>query len=460
MKNIKFGRRRFLKSSAAFGLTAGIVPSTFAQQRLHPDVFIVNEVRGRGQLSKHENPQRVRFRDNRGRPNATALTPLQDLHGVITPSDLHFIVDHENGILLDIDPAEYRLKISGMVDRPLEFTLDDLKRMPAYTGTFVLSCGANGGDAFARGAQTVQHTHGRTSTSEWTGVTLKTLLQEAGVQKDASWVIAMAMDPSDHASSFPMEKAMDGMTMAAYAQNGESIRIDQGYPVRMVAPGYTGRWLIKWLTHLQVVDDTYVTRQDGMMLEDRTPDGRGYLLGSNLSRYYRFETTARSVITYPSGGQKLPGPGFYEIRGLAWTGGTIDKVEVSTDGGETWNLATLQQPVLPYAHNRFRYAWKWDGKEALISSRATDKMGFVQPSPEEVPLSYGKDESQGCFKVMGELCNMIPRDTHNSSIMTWKIAADGSVTNPMLELYPHLAQEGPSELGHSHSGGHAFYDEI
>ena len=251
---------------------------------------------------------------------------------------------------------------------------------------------------------------------------------------------------------------MDGMTMAAYAQNGESIRIDQGYPVRMVAPGYTGRWLTKWLTHLVVVDDTHVTRQDGMQLEDRTPDGRGYLLGSDKSRYFRFETTARSVITYPSGGQKLPGPGFYEIRGLAWTGGMIDKVEVSMDRGETWHLAELQQPVLPYAHNRFRFPWKWDGSEVYISSRATDTMGFVQPAPEEVPLSYGQDTSQECINVMGELCNMIPRDTHNSAIMTWKINTDGTVTNPMLELYPELTQTGPDDLGHSHSGGHAFYD--
>jgi sulfane dehydrogenase subunit SoxC len=448
------GRRRFLKSSAALGLTAGLVRPSYGQA-LHPDVISVAETRARGLLSKYENAQRVRFRTSRN-PNASALTPLQDLNGIITPSELHFVVDHENGILLDINPAEYRLRIHGMVDRPLEFTLDELKRMPSVSSINVLTCGANGGDAFREGATTVQHTHGRTSTSEWSGVSFKTLLQEAGVQNGAKWVIAMAADPSNHVSSFPMEKAMDGVTMAAYAQNGESIRIDQGYPVRVVAPGYTGRWLVKWLTQLYITDDTYVTRQDGMNMEDRMPDGRGFLLATDKTRYFRFETTARSVITFPSGGQKLPGPGFYEIRGIAWTGGTVKRVEISTDGGETWKDAKLQDPVLPYAHTRFRMDWKWDGRECIIQSRCTDEKGYVQPTPDEVPTSWGVDSSSECFNVMGELCNQVPRDTHNSFIMSWKIAANGDVSNPMRELYPNGR---PDSLGHYYSGGHAFYEE-
>ena len=111
---------------------------------------------------------------------------------------------------------------------------------------------------------------------------------------------------------------MDGVTMAAYAQNGESIRIDQGYPVRIVAPGYTGRWLVKWMTQLYVTDDTHVTRQDGMNMEDRMPDGSGFLLATDLTRYYRLETTPRSVITFPSGGQRLRVP--VSMRYVAWPG--------------------------------------------------------------------------------------------------------------------------------------------
>ncbi len=446
-------RRRFLKSSAALGLTAGVAPAF--GQILHPNVIAVTETRARGLLSKYEDTERIRFRRNRN-PNATALTPLQDLNGIITPSELHFVVDHENGVLLDINPAEYRLRVTGMVDRPLEFTLDELKRMPSVSSTNVLTCGANGGDAFSEGALTVQQTHGRTSTSEWSGVSFKTLLEEAGVQANAKWVIAMAADPSDHVASFPMEKAMDGVTMAAYAQNGESVRIDQGYPVRVVAPGYTGRWLVKWLTQLYVTDDTHVTRQDGMNMEDRMPDGSGFLLATDLTRYYRLETTPRSVITFPSGGQRLPGPGFYEIRGLAWTAGTVKRVEISTDGGESWKDATLQEPVLPYCHTRFRMDWEWDGRERIIQSRCTDEKGYVQPAPNEVSSTWGVDSSQECFDVMGELCNQVPRDTHNSFIMSWKIAANGEITNPMRELYP----EGrPESLGHYYSGGHAFFED-
>jgi len=452
------GRRRFLKKSAALGITAGLAPAAIAQTRLHPEVFVVNEVRARGQLSPFETTVRTDFRNRSGRANASALTPLQDLNGVITPSELHFIVDHENGVLLNIDPKEYRLRISGMVERPMEFTLEDLKRLPSASGTHVLTCGANGGDAFAEGAETVQQTHGKTSTSEWSGVLLKTLLEQAGVKEGATWVIAMAADPSDHASSVPMEKAMDGMTMAAYAQNGESIRIDQGYPVRLVVPGYTGRWLTKWLTHLMVTDDPHVTRQDGLLLEDRMKDEKGYLAATDKTRYFRLETTARSVITYPSGGQKLPGPGFTEIRGIAWTGGTVKRVEVSTDGGKSWADAELQTPILPYAHTRFRFNWKWDGQECIIQSRCTDDQGYVQPTPDEVARTWGMDPSNECYQVMGDLCMQVPRDTHNSFIMSWKIGRDGNVTNPMLELYAHLGGR-PSGLEHTHSGGHAFFED-
>ncbi len=454
MKVKSGSRRRFLKTGAALGLTAGLARPSYGQA-LHPDVINVTETRARGLLSKFEKSERIRFRQSNN-PNATALTPLQDLNGIITPSELHFVVDHENGVLLDINPEDYRLQITGMVDKPLEFTLADLKRMPSVSSINVLTCGSNGSDAFRKGAQTVQQTHGRTSTSEWSGVSFKSLLEEAGVHKDAKWVIAMAADPSDHVSSFPMEKAMDGVTMAAYAQNGESLRIDQGYPVRVVAPGYTGRWLVKWLTQLYVTDDTYVTRQDGFNMTDRMPDGRGYLLASEQSRYFRLETTARSVITFPSGGHQLPGPGYYEIRGLAWTGGIVKRVEISVDGGETWRDAKLQNPVLPYCHTRFRMDWEWDGQERIIQSRCTDEKGYVQPTPDEVASTWGVDSSPECFNIMGEYCNQVPRDTHNSFIMSWKIAANGEVTNPMQELYPDGRPEG---LSHYYSGGHAFFEE-
>ena len=447
------GRRRFLKSSAALGLSAGLVGPSMGQS-LHPDAFIVKETRGRGLLSKYEDTKRVTLRRSGG---PGALTPLQDLNGIITPSELHFVVDHESGVLYDINPEDYTMKIHGMVDRPLVFTLDELKRLPSASGIYALNCGATGGDAFRKGALTAQHTHGRTSTSEWSGVLLSTLLKEAGVQEGAKWVIAIAADTSDHAASIPIERAMDGITMAAYAQNGESVRIDQGYPVRLVVPGYEGRFLVKWLTQLLVVDDAYMTRQDGFYLEDRLPDGKGFMMATDKTRAYRMDVTPHSVITFPSGGQELPGPGFYEISGLAWTGqapGHVSRVEISTDGGKKWVDAELQEPILPYAHTRFRYGWNWDGQECIIQSRCTDAKGDTQPTPDEVPRTWGSDASNECFVQMGDLCVQVPRNTHNAFIMSWKIASNGSVSNPMLDLY-----DDPRSLTHSHSGGHSFFDD-
>ena len=454
MDNKQKGRRRFLKSSAALGITAGVMRPSVGQS-LHPDVIHVTEPRPRGKLSKYEDTRRIGLR----RPNSPeALTPLQDLQGIITPTELHFVVDHESGVLYDINPEEYRMKIHGMVDRPLVFTLDELKRLPSESGIYALHCGSTGGDAFRRGAVTPQDTHGRTSTSEWSGVLLKTLLEEAGVQEGAKWVIAIAADTSDHAASIPIERAMDGITMAAYAQNGESVRIDNGYPVRLVIPGYEGRFLVKWLTQLLVVDDTYMTRQDGFNNEDRFRDRRGFMMATDRTRAFRMDVTPHSVITSPAGGFQMSGPGYYEINGLAWTGqapGTVARVEVSTDGGETWNDAKLQEPILPYAHTRFRYDWVWDGQECIIQSRCTDSRGDIQPTPDEVERTWGTDASKECFVQMGDMCLQVPRNTHNAFIMSWKIASNGEVTNPMRELF-----EDPPGLGHSHSGGHSFFDEI
>jgi len=445
------GRRRFLKGSATLGLAAGLVRPSVGQS-LHPETIKVTETRPRGLLSPYENLQRTALRGG-----ANAYTPIQDLKGIITPADLHFVVDHENSVLLNMNPKDYRLNIGGMVDRPLVFTLDELKRLPSVSHIVSVNCEANGNLMYDPKATTAQLTHGRTSTNEWTGVLLSTLLNEAGIQKGAKWIAATAADPSDHTASIPIEKAMHDMTIVAYAQNGESILIDNGYPVRLIVPGYAGRFLVKWLTQIKVVDDALAVRQDGYALEELMPDGRGYLRTTDKARAYRYDMTARSVITYPSGGQQLSGPGYYEITGLAWTGqgtGLVNSVEVSTDAGTTWKRARLQEPVLPYAHTRFRFAWNWDGQECIIQSRCIDNTGEIQPAPDEISRTWGNDPSNECHSVMGDLCERIPRNTHNSAIMSWKIATNGAVTNPVPDMYPK-----PHSLGHSDSGGHNFVEQ-
>jgi sulfane dehydrogenase subunit SoxC len=247
-------------------------------------------------------------------------------------------------------------------------------------------------------------THGLTSCSEWTGVPLALLLREAGVQKGAAWILAEGADGSGNERSLPMAKAMDDV-LVAYGQNGEAVRPENGYPLRLIVPGWTANIDVKWLRRLTVVDRPYLTRMDTVGQPVLMPDGK--------ARQLNFVMEAKSVITSPAGGAQLRGPGFCEIRGLAWSGrGLIRRVEVSTDGGRTWRGASLQAPVLPLAHTRFRLDWRWDGREAVLQSRCTDETGYVQPTLAELVRVRGLNSR-----------------FFNNAIQSWKVAADGSVHN-------------------------------
>jgi sulfane dehydrogenase subunit SoxC len=420
------GRRRFLKGSAAvLGAAALKGPQTAsAQQAVIPN----SGVRPVSEISQYEKLVRT---GNIGR----AMTPLQHLHGMITPSHLHFYMNHEQGYLPNIDPEKHTLTIFGMVDRPLVLTMGDIKQLPAVSRIHFLECNSNGNPIRARVAKDIQEAHGLTSCSEWTGVPLSTLMEEVGVQGNAKWIIATSADTSNHASSIPMEKAMaDGMLV--YGQNGDALRVDQGYPLRLLLPGYGGRINVKWLDRLKVVDQPYMTKQDRTSYMRHTPAGEGtFMLTRGKALDWHFAAYAKSIITSPTGGQKLPGPGLYDITGLAWSGsGSVRRVEVSTDGGGSWKDAQLQEPILRIAHTRFHFPWKWNGEVAKLQSRCTDENGTVQPSAAELAKNWDEDLSTACTEYMGDDCKRIPRRAHRAYIMTWQVNRDGTVLNASNDL--------------------------
>jgi len=333
---------------------------------------------------------------------ASSQTPLQDLHGVITPSGLHF-ERHHAGVPA-IDPAQHRLMLHGMVERPLIFTLQDLARFPSVSRVHFLECSGNGSWAGLGPDATVQQTHGLISCSEWTGVLLSTVLGEAGLQPGAAWVLAEGADASGMSRSIPIKSALDDAILA-YAQNGERLRPEQGYPLRLFLPGLEGNMSVKWLRRLKVGDQPFETREETSKYTDLMPDG--------TARQFTFVMEARSVITFPSGGQRLADHGFVEISGLAWSGrGRITRVEVSTDGGASWRDAGLQTPVMSKCLTRFRSPWTWTGEPARLQSRATDETGYVQQSKAELVDARGLNSGY-----------------HFNGIHEWRLAADGAVTN-------------------------------
>jgi sulfane dehydrogenase subunit SoxC len=331
------------------------------------------------------------------------LTPLQDSVGIITPSSLFYTATHRGAFVPDIDPREHRLMIHGMVDRPLIFTMDELKRLPYESRIHFVECLGNR----ARPShKTVQETHGLTSCAEWTGVRLSLLLTEAGVQNTASWIVAEGAEEVKGASSIPLAKAMDD-SMVCYAMNGEPLRPQQGFPLRLMVPGFEGIYQIKYLRRIKVVDRFYMTYDDYGHIN---PDPKVAALTHQIG--------PKSVITFPSGGQKLPGPGFYEITGLAWSGaGAIRGVELSTDGGNSWQTAELRTPAYPMAHTRFGFHWNWDGKEYVLMSRCTDELGTVQPTRAEVAKYWSQPVDK--VQVKGA----------DNTVQPWKVLSDGSVQN-------------------------------
>jgi sulfane dehydrogenase subunit SoxC len=400
-------RRQFLQGGAALGaaLVAGAGHPSAGQAQPAPDdpsKILGGPLRPYGERSRFEQTVRdknLHMTDEMG----SNSTPLDETLGIITPSALHYVV-HRGG-LPNIDPRKHRLLIHGMVDRPVVLTVEEIKRLPSTSRILFLECAGNTQTEWrAPTGKTVRDTHGVTGCSEWTGVPLSLLLREAGVQQGAAWIVAEGADATGNERSIPMAKAMDDV-LVAYGQNGEAIRPENGYPLRLIVPGCEGNANVKWLRRITVVDRPYMTRMETTEHTALVPDGK--------ARQFNFVMEAKSVITFPSGGQRLATPGFYEIRGLAWSGrGLIRRVEVSTDGGKTWRDARLQEPVLPLAHTRFRLDWRWDGREAILQARCTDETGYVQPTLAELVRVRGLNSIY-----------------YNNAIQSWKVAIDGSVHN-------------------------------
>lgn len=333
-----------------------------------------------------------------------AWTPLQDLHGTITPNGLFFVRDHAG--TPDINPDQHRLLVHGLVDRPMVFTVEELTRFPSVSGIHFLECSGNTFQDWAKpAAKTVQFSHGLLSCCEWTGVLLESILGETGVRPEATWVLAEGADGAAMDRSVPLADALRIGAMIAFAQNGEPIRPEQGFPLRFVLPGFEGNMNIKWLRRLKLMNQPGMTKEETAYYTDLMPNGK--------ARGFTFVMEAKSVITRPSAGQRLPSPGFYDIIGLAWSGhGRIRRVDVSVDGGETWQTATLQEPVLPRCLTRFRVPWRWEGGTAVLQSRAIDETGYVQPTLKELVAIRGVNSFY-----------------HNNAIQPWRVASNGEVSN-------------------------------
>ena len=295
---------------------------------------------------------------------------------MITPSGLHFERSHSG--VPAIDPAQHRLVIHGLVRQPLTFTMEALSRYPMTSRIAFIECGGNSGALSAPVPQPpgpivdAQSIHGLLSCSEWTGVKLSTLLEEAGVDARATWIYAEGADSASMSRSIPLAKAMDDAIICLY-QNGERIRPENGYPVRLLVPGFSGNMNVKWLRRIKLVDAPVMAKDETSKYTILLADGKSW--------QFVFPLEVKSIITRPSPGLTLKGPGFYEISGMAWSGnGKIRSVEVSADGGKSWAQAALQDPILSKAVTRFRMAWNWSGGPAILQSRATDETGMVQPT--------------------------------------------------------------------------------
>ncbi len=423
MKSKELGRRRFLKNGAALaGLAVGgIRPASGETTGSDKPESRPKDLHEYGERSRFETAVRT---PSEAKPYSfyvkQRLTPLQDSVGIITPSALHFFNSHGYEPP-DIDPRQHRLMIHGMVDRPTTLTVDEIKRLPSVSRVHFVECAGNSSPSHLKEKTdrgTIQPLHGWTSCSEWTGVPLSLLLKEAGLQKGGSWIVAEGAEEGKHTKSIPIEKAMDDV-MVAFGQNGEAVRPEQGYPLRLVVPGWEGINNVKWLRRIKVVDQPYMAKMESTGYPALRPSLKGKAL------WFNFEMGVKSVITFPSDSHQLAGPGFHEISGLAWSGkGTIRRVEVSTDGGKTWKEAEIQLPVHRIAHTRFRLPWTWNGEETVLQSRASDDQGEVQPTLDDLAKLWGV--GQDYWQTTTNIVN------HFNPIQAWRITRDGSVHNAML----------------------------
>jgi sulfane dehydrogenase subunit SoxC len=338
---------------------------------------------------------------------SVSFTPLQNLFGIITPNGLHFERHHQGW--WDIDPSKHRFMINGLVKNAKVYTMDDLMRLPAVSRMHFIECGANTGMEWGNVAvPTVQYTHGMLSCCEFTGVPLSTLLDDCGFDRaKGKYVLAEGADGSGMTRTIPIDRALDDC-IVAYAMNGEMLRPENGYPLRLVAPGIQGVSWVKWLRRIEVGDMPYGTKDETLHYVDLMPDG--------THRQYTSIQECKSVITSPSGGQILLDKGFHNISGLAWSGrGKITRVDVSIDGGKNWRTARLESPVLTKCLTRFNLDWVWNGAPTILQSRAMDETGYVQP------LMRQLREVRGTRSIY-----------HNNAIQSWKVAEGGEVANVQL----------------------------
>jgi sulfane dehydrogenase subunit SoxC len=427
------GRRDVLRSAFAAALVGGAAAaSKSAQAQANPlpaeggDPNILNlpahstglgqavVTDGYGSPSQYE--RNVQRRQSPGLTQTTqasvSFAPLQSLFGIVTPSGLHFERHHQGW--WDIDPSKHRLMLNGsdarMLRRPMVFTVDELMRLPSVSRFHFIECGANTGMEWGNVAvPTCQYTHGMLSCCEFTGVPLRTLLEMAGADfKAGRFVLAEGADGSGMTRTIPMSLVLSGEVLVAYGQNGEMLRPENGYPLRLVVPGVQGVSWVKYLRRIELGDKPYAAKDEVLHYVDLMPDG--------LHRQYGSIQEVKSVVTTPSGGQVLLDQGFHQISGLAWSGrGTVKRVDVSVDGGRNWQPARLQTPVLDKCLTRFTLPWVWNGKPALVQSRATDSTGHIQPSYRQLRAVRG---SRSIY--------------HNNAIQTWLVQENGEVKNVQL----------------------------
>ncbi len=419
----KSGRRNFIRSAFAAAAAGAAAPLVVAQGNPVPteggDPNILNlpahamglgqgvATDGYGKPSQFES--NVQRRQSPGLTQTTqasvSFAPLQSLFGIVTPSGLHFERHHQGW--WDIDPSKHRFMVNGMVKSAKVFTMDEIMRLPSVSRFHFIECGANTAVEWGNVAvPTVQYTHGMLSCSEFTGVPLITLLEIAGADlKNGKFVLAEGGDGSSMTRTIPMSLITSGEVLVAYGQNGEMLRPENGYPLRLVVPGVQGVSWVKYLRRVEVGDKPYAAKDEAVHYMDLMPDGQ--------HRQYTNIQECKSVVTTPSGGQVLLDQGFYNITGLAWSGrGKIQKVDVSVDGGRNWRQARLETPVLSKALTRFNIDWVWDGKPAIIQSRATDDSGFVQPTYKHLRAARG---TRSIY--------------HNNAIQSWLVQENGEVKN-------------------------------
>ncbi len=335
---------------------------------------------------------------------SVAFTPLQGTFGIITPSGLHFERHHQGW--WDIDPSKHRLMVMGLVKNPKVYTMDDIMRLPSVSRIHFIECGANTAMEWGNVAvPTVQYSHGMVSCSEFTGVPLSVLLEDCGIDmKKAKFVLAEGADGSSMTRTIGLDRALDDV-LVAYGMNGEMLRPENGYPLRLVVPGVQGVSWVKWLRRIEVGDQKWAAKDEAIHYIDLMPDG--------LHRQYTGMQEAKSVITTPSGGQTLLDKGFYNISGLAWSGrGRVKRVDVSVDGGRNWRTARLETPILTKAFTRFNIDWVWNGAPAILQSRVQDETGYVQPKINQLR------EIRGTRSIY-----------HQNAIQSWKVAETGEVSN-------------------------------